>query len=505
MYQMAVADNGSGSLWRRLGAGAIAGLAFLVVQLLGRTLLGVPTLPELVQDRVLLVMPGPLFAFFLERLLYLGKPLFFAGLLVFELVLLTVAGLLASDRRRAIVLAGALWLSAGGILAPLTGRGFYAGDPRVALTSLAAFAAYGLALWLARSPLATRDEPWRGRRELLAGSALLVVSGVLGQRLIGGLTAARPGAGAVAQLPEVPEPLAGVALPVGLPPPITPADAFYIVSKNLDDPVVDAATWRLQVSGLVDQPLDLSRDALGALPAVQVTRTLECISNEVGGDLMSTGVWTGVPLADILQRAGVRGGATAVVFHSVDGYVETLPLTRAQDPNTLLVYALNGEQLPSKHGFPLRVLGSGSYGMKNPKWLTRIDVVAAAEGGFWEQQGWNPDAPVQTMARIDSPTDGAPVSGATSITGVAFAADRGIQRVEVSTDAGGSWSAAELLPSIGPSTWVFWHFTWQPRAPGPATVTVRAVDGAGVIQTDRRADSFPNGSSGYHSIQVRVA
>ncbi|HEV7661977.1 MAG TPA: molybdopterin-dependent oxidoreductase, partial [Chloroflexota bacterium] len=191
----------------------------------------------------------------------------------------------------------------------------------------------------------------------------------------------------------------------------------------------DGSTWHLQVTGLVEQPLDLSRDALTALPAVQITRTLECISNEVGGDLISTGVWTGVLLADVLQRAGVRSGASAVVFHSVDGYVETMALDKAQDPNTLLAYALNGQPLPTKHGFPLRVLGSGTYGMKNSKWLTQIDVVAAVEPGFWEQQGWNPDAPVQTLARIDTPKDAETVTGATSISGVAFAADRGIQRV----------------------------------------------------------------------------
>jgi DMSO/TMAO reductase YedYZ molybdopterin-dependent catalytic subunit len=502
---MRFANNVSVSVLRGFVVGAIAGLAFLLVELLARTVFGIPTLPELVQDRLLLLLPGALFAFILERLLYLAKPLFFAGLLLLQLVLLGLGGLIDSRRRRALLLAGALWLFTGAILAPLSGRGPYAGDPRIALTTLAAFAAYGLALRLARRPLAHGRQPSWQRRELLAGGALVLLSGVLTQRLIAGMTTARTTAGAGASPAEVPEPLAGVAIPPGLPPPITQTDAFYIVSKNLDDPVVDGTTWHLQVIGLVDQPLDLSRDALTALPAVQITRTLECISNEVGGDLISTGVWTGLRLADILQRAGVRSGATAVVFHSVDGYVETMALDKAQDPNTLLAYALNGQPLPTKHGFPLRVLGSGTYGMKNSKWLTQIDVVAATEPGFWEQQGWNPDAPVQTMARIDTPKDGKTVTGGTSISGVAFAADRGMQRVEVSTDGGSSWSNAELLPSLGPSTWVFWHIGWQPEGSSAATLVVRAVDGTGQTQTDRRVDSFPNGSSGYHSIRVLVA
>jgi hypothetical protein len=268
--------------------------------------------------------------------------------------------------------------------------------------------------------------------------------------------------------------------------------------------VVDPGSWHLLVTGLVEQPLDLTYEALTALPSIQVVRTLECISNEVGGDLMSTGLWTGVRLGDLLGRAGVRTDATALVFRSVDGYRETMALAKALDPNTLLAYELDQQPLPVKHGFPLRVLGAGTYGMKNPKWLTQIDVVARSEPGFWEQQGWNPDAPVQTMARIDTPQDGATLSAPTDIGGVAFAADRGIQRVEVSTDGGSSWAAAELLPSLGPSTWVFWRLVWQATGSGTATLMARAVDGTGQAQADRQTDPFPNGSSGYHRIEVHL-
>jgi DMSO/TMAO reductase YedYZ molybdopterin-dependent catalytic subunit len=144
--------------------------------------------------------------------------------------------------------------------------------------------------------------------------------------------------------------------------------------------------------------------------------------------------------------------------------------------------------------------------MKNPKWLTEITVAESAEPGFWEQQGWDPDAPVQTMARIDTPKDRATVAGAEIIIGgVAFAADRGIQRVEVSTDGGTSWAEARLLPSLGPSTWTFWQFAWRPRQPGEASLAVRATDQTGQVQTDRRVDTFPQGATGYHMIRVRIA
>lgn len=503
---MWITNGGWRSPLSSFAIGTLAGLGFLLVELLARVVVGVPTLSELVQDRVLMLLPGPVFALVLERLLYLGKPLFFVGLLVLQLVLLGLGGLAKPGGWWAFAFAGLLWLLVGGSLAPLTSKGFYAGDPRVGVTCLAAFAAYGLILWLSRPrAVATSYLPTYRRRALLAGGTLLLASGVLTQRLIAGMIGGRVAADAQVSPAQVPQSLAGVSIPPGLPPPITQADAFYIVSKNLADPVVDAGTWRLRVTGLVDQPLELSLDALMLLPAVQVTRTLECISNEVGGDLMSTGVWTGLRMADLLQRAGVQSAATSLVFRSVDGYSETMALDRAQDPQTLLAYALNAQPLPAKHGFPLRVLSSGTYGMKNPKWLTQVDVVATAEPGFWEQQGWNPDAPVQTMARIDAPRDGETVTARTLIRGVAFAADRGIQRVEVSTDAGNSWSTAELLPSLGPSTWSFWQLGWQPPAAGSATLVARAFDGAGQPQTDRRADSFPSGSSGYHSINVRVA
>jgi hypothetical protein len=269
---------------------------------------------------------------------------------------------------------------------------------------------------------------------------------------------------------------------------------------------VDVGSWRLRVAGLVDHPLELRYEDLLGLPAVETYRTLECISNEVGGDLMSNGRWTGVRLADLLQQAGLRAGAAAIAFKSADDYTETMALAKALDPSTLLVYHLGGQPLPAKHGFPLRVLGAGTYGMKNPKWLTQIDVAGAAEPGFWEQQGWDPDAPVQTMARIDTPTDRATVAGAEiTIGGVAFAADRGIQRVEVSTDGGTSWAEAQLLPSLGPSTWTFWQLAWRPQQPGEAVLVARATDQTGQVQTDRRADTFPRGASGFHTIRVRIA
>lgn len=405
---------------------------------------------------------------------------------------------------RPAVIAG-LWLLTGIVLLPLAGQAPFGGSPAIAAATFLAFAIYGLileALWM-RPRLAGRREtggPFlslvTARRDVVAGLVLLAASAVLARRAIG-------------VIPSVPSGGKGGGPPgssgggkSGLPPPVTPADQFYIVSKNIDDPTVDAHNWSLQVVGLVDQPLKLSYEDIMAMPSQEFVRTLECISNEVGGDLISNGTWTGVRMSDVLAKARVQGGAKVLNFTSVDGYTENMSLQKAMDPTTFLAYKLDGQPLPPKHGYPLRVLGAGTYGMKNPKWLTKIEVAGAADQGFWERQGWNPDAIVQTMSRIDSPHQG-DIVPAGAFAGIAFAGDRGIQRVELSTDGGKTWQPADLLPPLGPLTWVFWRTSISlPR--GPYDVQVRATDGSGQLQTSRTADPFPAGASGYHQARIEV-
>jgi len=249
-----------------------------------------------------------------------------------------------------------------------------------------------------------------------------------------------------------------------------------------------------------------AQGALTLLPAVDVYRTLECISNDIGGDLISNGYWTGVRLADVLDRAGVKPDANALFLASADGFTSSLMLDQARDPSTLLVYGLNGATLPTRHGFPLRLLATGIYGMKNPKWITQIDAVSGTRPGYWQQQGWDERGIIQTMTEVLLPANGATApAGVVSVGGVAFAGSRGIDRVEVSTDGGSAWAEAELLRSLGPSTWTFWRFAWQPSQAGSYTIVVRATDGLGTLQSSRRTDSFPVGATGYHQVRVRVA
>ncbi|MFN3476555.1 MAG: molybdopterin-dependent oxidoreductase, partial [Candidatus Methylomirabilales bacterium] len=160
-----------------------------------------------------------------------------------------------------------------------------------------------------------------------------------------------------------------------LSPEVTPNEKFYRISKNLFDPVINVSKWSFDLKGLVEQPLRLTYGELKALPAVLQYTTLECISNEVGGDLISNALWKGVRLKTLLERAGVKAKAKKVVFTCADGYSTGIPLAKALHPDTLLAYEMNGVPLPTDHGFPLRLINPGHYGMKNPKWITGIELV----------------------------------------------------------------------------------------------------------------------------------
>jgi DMSO/TMAO reductase YedYZ molybdopterin-dependent catalytic subunit len=484
-------------------AGAAAGVATLAAMYLAAPLAGIKPLPEELQQPVLAVMPGPVFGFLIDRLQHAGKVLEEAGLLVVLVVFFALLGALYDWVARetslpfpALIAAAAGWLVVVLVLLPLSGEGLL-GIAEGLVTPIAwalLFALFALILqlgWEAR-PAA---EPDYGRRRVL-GVLPLGLAGlglaVLGFRLVPDWYRA------IAAPPE-----SGLSGPS---PELTPVGNFYVVSKNFSDPVVDSRGWMLAVQGLVDEPLKLSYQDLRALPATTEEVTLECVSNNVGGDLMSTGSFTGVRLRDLLAKASPRAEAGAVVFHARDGYAESLPLDFALgDPDILVAYDLDGGPLPSAHGFPARILIPGRYGMKGPKWLDSIELAKSEQTGYWEGQGWDRQAVVKTTARIDVPGDGALLKlGPVQVAGVAFAGVRGIQAVELSADGGKTWRPAELKPPLSALTWVLWTVDWTPAKEGAYQLQVRARDGQGQLQSSQQAPSFPNGASGYHSIFVNV-
>jgi len=287
-------------------------------------------------------------------------------------------------------------------------------------------------------------------------------------------------------------------------PEITPTDSFYITTKNFIDPTVDGNAWHLTFKGLVDNPYTVNLKDIMAMTSV-VTRpeTLACISNPIGGSLIGNANWKGVDFAQMLNKAKPRSNATKVIVRAADGYEDSFPLDVALKNGVVLAYEMNGQSLVSKHGYPTRLLVPNIYGMKNCKWLTEVELTDQNFMGYWESQGWDDVAHYQIVSRIDYPNTESIDAKPLYIGGIAFAGNRGIKRVEVTTDGGNSWADAQLRPAMGPFTWVQWTFPWNPKA-GVYTIQVRATDGAGAIQPSERQDTYPSGATGYHTVAVRV-
>ncbi len=297
------------------------------------------------------------------------------------------------------------------------------------------------------------------------------------------------------------------APPNGFTPPITPNSEHYVVTQNTIDPTVNTDLWRLEIVGLVGTSGSYTYAELQQLPSTSRAITLECIANEVGGRLMSTAIWQGVTLRTLLEKhGGAQVGASYIAFSSVDGYTMSLPLNEVLAEEPLLAWQMNGQPLPYRHGFPLRVLIPGRYGEENPKWVTRIVLTDHFVGGLYADQGWYHGF-LHTTSRIDRPApDGQVVLGSvTEIGGIAFAGNRGIQQVEVSVDGGLTWQIATLQPALSQDAWVLWAWPWKPTLAGAYTLMARATDGTGAVQTSQKQGTVPNGAKGYPVIQVTVA
>jgi DMSO/TMAO reductase YedYZ molybdopterin-dependent catalytic subunit len=290
----------------------------------------------------------------------------------------------------------------------------------------------------------------------------------------------------------------------GLSPEVTPNEKFYTISINLFDPTINPKTWKLSVRGLVEKPLQLSLEELKALPSYEAYVTFACISNEIGGKLIGNARWKGVPLRTLLEMAQLKPGTHKVVLRADDGYSTGIPLERCLRPQTFLAYEMNGQALPDSHGFPLRAVIPGYYGMKQPKWLTEIEVVADDYQGYWEERGWADEAVVKTLSRIDVPAHRAQVAlGGTRIGGIAFAGDRGIQKVEFSQDGGKTWHETTLKPPLSPYAWTLWLAELAFPSGGEYLLAVRATDGHGTLQDERVSEPLPDGVSGYHKLRVK--
>jgi len=291
--------------------------------------------------------------------------------------------------------------------------------------------------------------------------------------------------------------------------PVTPNDQFYCVTKNVVDPRVNIHLWHLEINGLVQDPHVYRLDDLKTMSPIEQQTTLMCISNGLDAGLISNAVWKGVPLRDLLQLVAPLSGAARVRFWGVDNYTDTIPFEKAMEPSTLVAYEMNGAPLPHRHGYPARMIVPGYFGEKHVKWLTRIEVTDANAKGFYETQGWGPDFITPTRSRIDVPDYDSSfslgkLSTPVQVKGIAYGGDRGISRVELSSDGGKTWRDAEIYYSGSNLTWSLWKAEWMPDAAGDYVLVVRATDGKGGVQ-DWYEDRGPfSGVAGLHQIVVHV-
>ncbi|HKT36229.1 MAG TPA: molybdopterin-dependent oxidoreductase [Nitrospira sp.] len=286
--------------------------------------------------------------------------------------------------------------------------------------------------------------------------------------------------------------------------PITPNEEFYVTSYR-SPPTIRLHDWSLSLKGLVNRPITLTYEQLIEKPAVSHIVTLECVGNTIGGESISTAEWTGVPLRSLLEEFGISDRAYDVVFRAADGFSDSITVDRAMAGDVMIAYKMNGVPLPHGHGFPARVIVPGHYGMKSVQWLTEIELVDYDYKGYYQKKGWTETAAVKTMSRIDVPGHGTSMQGLQhKIEGLAFAGSRGIRLVEVSTDGGSHWSAANLASPLSPYAWVFWSYDWTVPAAGRYTLLVRATDGTDSLQPSAEQDSSPDGASGLHEITITV-
>jgi DMSO/TMAO reductase YedYZ molybdopterin-dependent catalytic subunit len=527
-----------------LWSGLLGGLAMLVVALLLRWLFGFPTATELIFDRSFTLIS---INFFIQSINWAGgyEPLKLNGVygaLAGQLLVAALGGLLYAiylenvrrrDTRRpwidrkglAVILPVVLafWIGFEIFLWPQLITQYKGLPPNISrwLGSLGLLvdffvAGFGVVFfygWLThrRDPLtganASHLVPAKPARraflQLAAGAALALGFGGLLRRLFQLSTLGYDG-----------NTYEGTDLEK-----ITPNEDFYSVTKNVVDPDVVRSVWRFEVAGLVEEPKSYSFAEISSLPAVEQETTLMCISNPVGGGLISNAVWKGVPLPKLLAASRPKSGAAALLFHAADGYFETIPIEKAFADTTLLAYQMNGEPLPRIHGFPLRMITPGLYGEKNPKWITKVELLAGNDPklvrqhgcGFYKEQGWGPNFTVPTTSRIDAPetqngrfVSNFKVNEPVELHGMAFGGDRGVSKVELSFDGGGSWQEAEITEAGTKISWSFWKYTWTPVTAGATTVSVRATDGTGQQQITDDRPTVPQGATGLQRLMANV-
>lgn len=467
--------------------------------------------------------PAPVKDFAIRTFGTNDKPALLVGMAVALALIGVVIGLMS--RRSAVP--GVVAIVALGVIGALAVQEQSGGGPGLLAPLASIVAGVAVLCWLRVLALPRDPEPpspagGLGRRRFVVGtvaaSAAAVAAGAGGfglARRIDVAASRRTVGTLVPTIPAPPIPAAAAFPDLGTPSFLTPIADFYRIDINLAVPQLRAEDATLRITGMVDEPLEFSFDDIRSMPLVEKTITMTCVSNEVGGPYVSTANFIGVPLLDLLDRAGIRAGAEQVVGHSVDGFTLGTPLEllRAAGREAMVAIGMNREALLPEHGFPMRTVVPGLYGyVSATKWLTELELATFDVKPYWVERGWDGRppgvAPIKISSRIDAPTAFQRVPGGdVTVAGTAWAQGRGISRVEVRFD-GGDWQPAELAAEVNPFTWRMFRLTAS-LAPGQHTVTCRATDGTGQMQAEQRLrlinpGPVPDGSTGWHAIVFTV-
>lgn len=535
---LASLTRGTAAIIGLLAAGVALGVGELLSGLSNR----IPSLIVRIGDVVINNAPGSVERWAIETLGTGDKPALIIGISVISLILGAIAGITANRK----FTVGASIFVVFGILGGLAA----ASDPQRAagwgwFAAILAATAGIATLWaLFRSAQALLNTEvslgaTRASRRTFVGAATAAAAVGVAAPVVGGFLRSRQSAqiegdrdivAAALDSVEQATPEAAVSevststLPTvesfdeidGVSTLISPNDNFYRIDSALSIPRIDVDTWSMKITGMVDQELEFTFEDLLEMDPVEEFVTLSCVSNPVGGDLVGNARWLGVPIKKLLDMAGVQPGANQIVGRSVDGWTGGFPTEYLDDPDrvALVAVAMNGEPLPTQHGFPVRLVVAGLYGyVSATKWLKEIELTTWDDfDGYWITRGWSKLGPIKTQSRIDVPGSNARLeSGQQSIAGVAWAPDRGVDKVEVLiTDIvdgeevpNENWIEAQLSNDVTDNSWRQWMVPWD--APqGDHVIRVRATDGEGVTQTPVRTRVDPDGASGWHTIAVRV-
>lgn len=481
-----------------------------------------------VGDKAIDLVPVPLKDFAISTFGTRDKEALLAGIGAAIVVFAAIVGM-AAARKRAVGVAGLVAFGSLGATAAVSGRTGTLSDaiPSVVAAAVAIGALLVLIALLHRSieptqavhgvhgeEIAPSNQGRLSRRGFLLGSATIATAagllGGLGRTLQSASGAVASRARSLVAKPKVSLPTASSAISAEAllvaNPFFTPNKDFYRIDTALVVPKIDANSWKLTVKGMVGEERTYTYDDLLNRDLVERDITLTCVSNEVGGILMGTARWVGVPLRELLDEARADADATQIVGRSVDGWTSGFPVSAAMDRDAIVALTMNGEPLPFRHGFPARLVVPGLYGyVSATKWLAEIELTTMeAFDSYWVPRGYAKEAPIKMASRIDVPRGLATIpAGPAAIAGVAWSQTVGIAKVELSIDSG-EWFEADLAEAQSKDTWRQWSYKWDAPT-GRHDIAVRATDANGKLQIEERTAPLPNGATGWHSIIVLVS